>query len=321
MEQDKNKFQVKDLMILLMDIHDIRNELRFKIRYDDINEFIIGLNYIGIKCYLSKEDFKNFNEKKPGTVEFFDDYIQITINQNVFFTHCGDWEYPKDTVEIIKKIWHSTINCTPISNLYIDEISIGDIFKYNNKFYVCRIGSGCTKCSFNDSINYRCTCEDGILTNCATALRHDNKPVYYVEIENPTLNGDNNQKYIDLDKKNIVGEGNPIVKEESNQQKNLVDIDKFLSKINDFEKEREKLCILKEKFTNLDKRPISKINSITISYRPTEYTVNEREHEIELSNVLIDEKLLREITDFATQKMKEYEISLENKIKNILLNN
>lgn len=205
MEQDKNKFQVKDLMILLMDIHDIRNELRFKIRYDDINEFIIGLNYIGIKCYLSKEDFKNFNEKKPGTVEFFDDYIQITINQNVFFAHCGDWEYPKDTVEIIKKIWHSTINCTPISNLYIDEISIGDIFKYNNKFYVCRIGSGCTKCSFNDSINYRCTCEDGILTNCATALRHDNKPVYYVEIENPTLNGDNNQKYIDLDKKNIVG--------------------------------------------------------------------------------------------------------------------
>lgn len=321
MEQDKNKFQVKDLMILLMDIHDIRNELRFKIRYDDINEFIIGLNYIGIKCYLSKEDFKNFNEKKPGTVEFFDDYIQITINQNVFFAHCGDWEYPKDTVEIIKKIWHSTINCTPISNLYIDEISIGDIFKYNNKFYVCRIGSGCTKCSFNDSINYRCTCEDGILTNCATALRHDNKPVYYVEIENPTLNGDNNQKYIDLDKKNIVGEGNPIVKEENNQQKNLVDIDKFLSKINDFEKEREKLCILKEKFTNLDKRPISKINSITISYRPTEYTVNEREHEIELSNVLIDEKLLREITDFATQKMKEYEISLENKIKNILLNN
>ena len=185
-----------------MDIHDIRNELRFKIRYDDINEFIIGLNYIGIKCYLSKEDFKNFNEKKPGTVEFFDDYIQITINQNVFFAHCGDWEYPKDTVEIIKKIWHSTINCTPISNLYIDEISIGDIFKYNNKFYVCRIGSG-----------------------------------------------------------------NPIVKEENNQQKNLVDIDKFLSKINDFEKEREKLCVLKEKFANLDKRPISKINSITISYK------------------------------------------------------
>lgn len=212
------------------------------------------------------------------------------------------------------------INCTPISNLYIDEISIGDIFKYNNKFYVCRIGSGCTKCSFNDSINYRCTCEDGILTNCATALRHDNKPVYYVEIENPTLNGDNNQKYIDLDKKNIVGEGNPIVKEENNQQKNLVDIDKFLSKINDFEKEREKLCVLKEKFANLDKRPISKINSITISYRPTEYTVNEREHEIELTNGLIDEKLLREITDFAVQKMKEYENSLENEIKNIILN-
>jgi hypothetical protein len=320
MEQDKNKFQVKDLMILLMDIHDIRNELRFKIHYDDINEFIIGLNYIGIKCYLSKEDFKNFNEKKPGTVEFFDDYIQITINQNVFFAHCGDSEYPKETVEIIKKIWHSTINCTPISNLYIDEISIGDIFKYNNKFYVCRIGSGCTKCSFNDSINYRCTCEDGILTNCATALRHDNKPVYYVEIDNPTLNGDNNQKYIDLDKKNIVGEGNPIVKEENNQQKNLVDIDKFLSKINDFEKEREKLCVLKEKFANLDKRPISKINSITISYRPTEYTVNEREHKIELTNGLIDEKLLREITDFAVQKMKEYENSLENEIKNIILN-
>lgn len=313
MEQDKNIFQVRDLMILLMDIHDIRNELRFKIRYNDINKFIIGLNNIGIKCYLRKEDFKNFNEKNPGTVEFFDYYIQITINQNVFFAYCGDWEYPKDTVEIIKKIWHNTINCTPISNLYIDEISIGDIFKYNNKFYVCRIGSGCTKCSFNDSINYECTCEDGILTNCASALRHDNKPVYYVEIDNPTLNGDNNQKYIDLDK-------NDIVKEENNQQKNLVDIDKFLSKINDFEKEREKLCVLKEKFANLDKRPISKINSITISYRPTAYTVNERGHEIELTNGLIDEKLLREITDFVVQKMKEYENSLENEIKNILLN-
>ena len=78
--------------------------------------------------------------------------------------------------------------------------------------------------------------------------------------------------------------------------------------------------MLKEKFANLDKRPISKINSITISYRPTEYTVNEREHEIELTNGLIDEKLLREITDFAVQKMKEYENSLENEIKNIILN-
>lgn len=55
MEQDKNIFQVKDLMILLMDIYDIRNEFKFKIRYEDINEFIMGLNYIGIKCYLSFE--------------------------------------------------------------------------------------------------------------------------------------------------------------------------------------------------------------------------------------------------------------------------
>lgn len=320
MQQDKNKFQVKDLMILLMDIHDIRNEFKFKIRYDDINEFIIGLNYIGIKCYLSEDDFKKFNEKKPGTVEFFNDYIQITINQNVFFAYCGDWEYPKDTVEIIQKIWYNTINCTSISNIYKDEISVGDIFKYNNKFYVCRKGSGCRNCSFNDSINYECTCEDGIITNCATSLRNDNTPVYYVEIDNPTLNGDNTQKYIDLDVDYIVGEDNSIVKKENNQQKNLVDIDKFLSKINDFEKEREKLCVLKEKFTNLDKRPISKINSIIISYRPTAYTVNEREHEIELTNGLIDENLLREITDFAVQKMKEYEISLENEIKNIILN-
>ena len=320
MQQDKNKFQVKDLMILLMDIHDIRNEFKFKIRYDDINEFIMGLNCIGIKCYLSEDDFKNFNEKKPGTVEFFNDYIQITIHQNVFFAYCGDWEYPKDTVEIIKKIWYNTINCTPISNIYKDEISVGDIFKYNNKFYVCRTGSGCRNCSFIDSINYECTCEDGIITNCATSLRNDNTSVYYVEIDNPTLNGDNNQKYIDLDVDYIVGEDNSIVKKENNQQKNLVDIDKFLSKINDFEKEREKLCVLKEKFANLDKRPISKINSITISYRPTAYTVNEREHEIELTNGLIDENLLREITDFAVQKMKEYEISLENEIKNIILN-
>lgn len=127
-------------------------------------------------------------------------------------------------------------------------LSIGTIFTYNgNKYKVCKDEDGhhtCNKCAFN-GIN--CDTIKGIRGNCIFGNRIDNIQVYYEQINNETMNKDNDTK------KNVVI---PIFNEDNS--------------LSDIKIECPKGYIIDVKHTDLSKRIIRfKKDNITLEDIPS----------------------------------------------------
>lgn len=202
------------------------------------------------------------------------------------------------------------------------EIAVGQIFKYNNKFYKTEENNSCD-CAFNvknmDGTTY-CSAEEP-LKPCASYQRQDEKNVVYVEIiphinmsyleinniQNKIYNGENNNNI------NNMNDMNENV--ECTKKSTLIETQTVLDKLLEYDNYIQKLSVIKHLKNDIEKQScIINIDKITV-----DYTTNDKKV-INLDNSVFSEQNLFEIYNFILHKLNERHDELEKIIINKLNN-
>lgn len=404
-----DKFGVVDLLILLQQIHHVKNGTQIYIHYDTIEDFQVELEYKAYDSYLNVEDFENFNTEdferfnntNQKVFEFFDNCIQITFNERVIHDY-DSWNFDENRVQEIIRTWYeATYNidivslitseiavdeyfvyenklykcCKDSSNSFCDECCFndngvcavkhhetigrcnqyrydntdvyykeiklfdyngekifypgvsnkikkektsisnpiddskkhfedGDIFKMNNKYYMCKSGGECTNCVFYNKKHGECTIVHiDLLNKCFKLTRNDNHNVHYVKFDITY-----GMKYYDLDiylNNNVQLQSNKSI-----SNKNLVDLDKVISLLPNIKDIQIQLSHINNYIDDIIKNENNIIDNISISYNNT--------HNTTINNNNLSQQSLNEIREIILQKLQNHKIELENEIKKIL---
>lgn len=104
--------------------------------------------------------------------------------------------------------------------------------------------------------------------------------------------------------------------EKLDTEKNMVDIDKFISKIPAFAEQQQYISKI-DRLLKL--KNIGVVTNISITYTPKNTLRSDEVNQIRISNFDLPQELIKEFCDAANQKMIEYKKKLENEVKDILL--
>jgi hypothetical protein len=199
------------------------------------------------------------------------------------------------------------------------EIAVGQIFKYNNKFYKTEEKVGCN-CAFKaknmDGTTY-CSAEKPLIP-CMANYRQDKKNVVHTQIIphinmpyldindmlNKIYNGENNNT-------NNVNDMNENV--ECAKKSTLIETQTVLDKLLEYDNYIQKLSVIKHLKNDIEKQlPIINIDKITVNY-----TTNDKKV-INLDNSIFSEQNLFDIYNFILHKLNERHDELEKTIINKL---
>lgn len=317
------EFGVRELMILLMDVHKTKGVTTYTIPYQNINKFQQALENSGYKVNLNVDDFKNFQKAKPDTITFKNQLIDITITDHIFFAYHMDWKCSEVEQIQIKNLWYISNYAKDASQL--TEIPSWSYFKYKGLIYECKMNGFecCSHCSFcHDKF---CSCTHPAIRKCEPEKRCENKYFAYYELILPSeimKIHDVIPQYYDLDSVELITSNNdvPTIIETSDKQfkteKNMVDIDKFISKIPAFAEQQQYISKI-DRLLKL--KNIGVVTNISITYTPKNTLRSDEVNQIRISNFDLPQELIKEFCEAANQKMIEYKKKLENEVKDILL--
>ena len=316
-------FGVKELIVVLMDVHKTKSVTTYTIPSENIEKFKIQLQDNGYETKLDFEDLKDFQTKEPDVISFKLHKVDITITENVFFGYDMGWECDKDEFNFIKKLWYISNYAKDASQL--TEIPSWSYFKYKDLIYECKMNGFecCSHCSFcHDNF---CSCTHPAIRKCEPEKRSVNKYFAYYELISPLEIMKIHEvipQYYDLDSIGLITSNNdePTIIETSDIQfqteKNMVDIDKFISKIPAFAEQQKYIS----KIDSLLKlQDINVVTNISITYTPKNALRSDEVNQIRISNFDLPQELFKEFCESANQKMIEYKKKLENEVKDILL--
>ena len=193
------------------------------------------------------------------------------------------------------------------------EIAVGQILKYNDKFYITEEKEGCN-CAFKATNAYGsmyCSAKK-TLRPCHGQYRQDKKNVVYEQII-PHIN----MPYLDINDmqyKIYNGENNSLNENvECTKKSTLIETQTVLDKLLEYNNYMQKLSVIKHLKNDIkNQSPIIDIDKITVNY-----TTNDKKV-INLDNSVFSEQNLFDIYNFILHKLNERHDELEKTIINKL---
>lgn len=322
-------FGVKELIVVLMDVHKTKSVTTYTIPSENIERFKFLLEDNDYKTKLDFEDLKEFQTENPDVITFKLHKVDITITDKVFFGYDMGWECTTEEINFIKKLWYICNYGKDASEL--TQIPSWAYFKYYGNFYQsipCSIDMICSSCTFYKDKS--CTEQrNSIIKNCYLQPKGYNQRygLYYEPISAAYIIRihDDIPQYYDLDtylESSIIETPTLTVEKDSTfneNQKNVVDIDKFISKIPEFAQQQKYISKIDGLVKIQENNEIEKINKISINYHPKNAWRGDEEHVLNLDSFDLPQELYKEICECAKEKMIEYKKKLENEVKDILL--
>lgn len=200
----------------------------------------------------------------------------------------------------------------------MEEIAVGQIFKYDDKFYITEEKDGCN-CDFSKKIwlEPHIALPKKPLRPCVANYRQDKKNIVYTQII-PYIN----MLYLDINDmqhKIYNGENNDTNDMNENvectKKSTLIDTQTVLDKLLEYDNYIQKLSVIKHLKNDIEKQScVINIDKITVNY-----TTNDKKV-INLDNSIFSEQNLFEIYNFILHKLDERHDELEKIIINKLNN-
>ena len=322
-------FGVKELIVVLMDVHKTKSVTTYTIPSENIERFKFLLEDNDYKTKLDFEDLKEFQTKEPDVISFKLHKVDITITENIFFGYDMGWECSNDEFNFIKKLWYICNYGKDASDL--TQIPSWAFFKYYGNFYQsipCSIDMNCSFCTFYKDKS--CTEQrNSIINKCYLQPKGYSQKhgLYYEPISAAEIMRihDIIPQYYDLDtflEPSIIETPTLTVEKDStfnDVKRNMVDVDKFISKIPEFEKQQKYISKIDGLVKMQENNEFEKINKILINYHPKNAWRGDDECILNLDSFDLPQDLYKEICECVKEKMIEYKKKLENEVKHILL--
>ena len=322
-------FGVIELTVFLMDVHKTKSVTTYTIPSENIEKFKILLQDNDYVTKLDFEDLKEFQTKEPDVISFKLHKVDITITENVFFSYDMGWEYTTGEINYIKKLWYICNYGKDASEL--TQIPSWSFFKYYGDFYQCipcTADMSCSSCTFYKDKS--CTEQrNSIINKCYLQPKGCNQKysLYYESISAAEIMRihDVIPQYYDLDtflEPSIIETPTLTVEKDSifnDVKRNMVDVDKFISKIPEFAKQQKYISKIDGLVKIQENNEFEKINKISINYHPKNAWRGDDECILNLDSFDLPQELYKEICECVKEKMIEYKKKLENEVKDILL--